>query len=530
MKSSDKLKPIILITWALISLACTRHVAKDAEVYAALQEGQPAPLTSTPDLRTAEITEKFFEAQSTIEPQGTLSPSPSPSPTIFVPTPTVDATQYPPILYYTNSGDTLQSVAARFYVSPDEITSPDLIDPAKMFPANQLLIITNRIGEIDAAEPVIPDAEFLNSATVIGFNTIDYVNQAGGYLASYKEWFNDAWYTGGEIVEYVAINNSINPRLLLTILEYQSGWVFGQPTTLAEIDYPMGWKNFSQRGLYRQLNWAVQQLSIGYYGWRSGSIVEITFKDHTTARISPEMNAGSVAMQYLFSKNYDSREWGGALYSPEGVIALYENLFGNPWPRAKDVEPIFPDHFEQPEMNLPFLPNRVWSHTGGPHAAWVIDGPNAALDFAPATISNGCIESNQWVTAAAPGLVVRSEPGIVIVDLDGDGYEQTGWAILYMHIATNDRVKSGTWVDNDDYIGHPSCEGGRATGTHLHIARKYNGEWIPADGPVPFVLSGWVSKAGSDVYEGWLVKDNQTVTASTVGEFESRISRNDSLN
>jgi hypothetical protein len=37
-----------------------------------------------------------------------------------------------------------------------------------------------------------------------------------------------------------------------------------------------------------------------------------------------------------------------------------------------------------------------------------------------------------------------------------------------------DAVKTG------DRIGHPSCEGGAANATHVHIARRYNGEWIPA--------------------------------------------------
>ena len=38
-------------------------------------------------------------------------------------------------------------------------------------------------------------------------------------------------------------------------------------------------------------------------------------------------------------------------------------------------------------------------------------------------------------------------------------------------------------------------EGGHVTGTHVHIARKYNGEWIPADG-LAFNLEGWVAHDG----------------------------------
>jgi hypothetical protein len=120
--------------------------------------------------------------------------------------------------------------------------------------------------------------------------------------------------------------------------------------------------------------------------------------------------------------------------------------------------------------------------------------------------------------------VVRTGKGVIVIDLDGDGYEQTGWVVLYLHVI-DPVVQVGDWVENSDLLGHPSCEGGLATGTHLHIARKYNGEWIPADGPLPYNLSGWVARAGEDPYEGTLVEGDRIIYASVYGSFESRISR-----
>jgi hypothetical protein len=40
-----------------------------------------------------------------------------------------------------------------------------------------------------------------------------------------------------------------------------------------------------------------------------------------------------------------------------------------------------------------------------------------------------------------------------------------------------------------------------------------------------FVLSGWRTHAGKDLYIGSLTKDGQTVESSVVGSFESRITR-----
>jgi hypothetical protein len=114
---------------------------------------------------------------------------------------------------------------------------------------------------------------------------------------------------------------------------------------------------------------------------------------------------------------------------------------------------------------------------------------------------------------------------VVVIDLDGDGLEQTGWVLMYLHIESESRIPLGTWVVTGDLIGHPSCEGGHATGTHVHIARKYNGEWIPAYGPLPFNLDGWIAFGGAKPYQGTLVRDGVTVYASQVGSFESRIIR-----
>jgi LasA protease len=108
-------------------------------------------------------------------------------------------------------------------------------------------------------------------------------------------------------------------------------------------------------------------------------------------------------------------------------------------------------------------------------------------------------------------VVTRSENGVVVLDLDGDGLEQTGWTVLYLHIESRDRVPAGSELKAGDRIGHPSCEGGVSDGTHLHFARRYNGEWISADGGLPFILSGWTSAGYGEEYSGILVKDGRTV-------------------
>jgi len=431
-----------------------------------------------------------------------------------------------PLLYYTQAGDTLPVVATRFGVDAAEISSPAGSIPATgLLNSDILLIIPHKLVNTTSSVKIIPDSELVYSPSAIDFNVEAYITQASGYLSTYREWLNSTqWTSGAEVIKRIAVENSINPRLLLALLEYQSGWVYGQPSNAKQEDYPLGKVDLSQKGLYSQLAWAVNQLSIGYYGWREGWRTDIVFSDGVSARLAPDLNSGTVAIQYYMAQVYDTPGWLGALDSNSGISALYEKMFGNPWLRAMEVEPLYPPNLNQPDLILPFLIGQVWSYTGGPHGAWERDGSRAAIDFAPGSTESGCVSSNAWVVASAPGLIVRVNHAAIVMDLDGDGNEQTGWNILYLHI--NDlRVKAGDWVETSDLLGHPSCEGGLATGTHVHVARKYNGEWISADGPLPFVLSGWTVHAGSVPYDGTMTKGDDTITSSIYGSGESLIIR-----
>jgi hypothetical protein len=103
--------------------------------------------------------------------------------------------------------------------------------------------------------------------------------------------------------------------------------------------------------------------------------------------------------------------------------------------------------------------------------------------------------------------------GEVVQDLDDDGFEGTGWVVLYMHLGSEGRIPLGERVRAGDRLGHPSCEGGISSGTHVHLARRYNGEWIPADGILPFVMDGWVSAGLGSEYDGTMRRGDVVLEA-----------------
>ena len=429
-------------------------------------------------------------------------------------------------IYYTQSGDTLQAVAAHFQVRQADIVVRQTVTGDQLLDPGLLLIIPRPVKTSPSIEHILPDSEVVYSPSVEGFDTLDYVSQAGGYLSTYHEYMRSTGPTSAaEIVERVALENSINPRLLLALLEYQCRCVSGSLEVGVNPDFLMGVNDPLRKGLYRQLGWVVNQLSLGYYGWRRGLLTDLVFAEGSPVELAPDLNAGSVSLAYLFSRLHSRVDWDTAMNTREGFSALYQHMFTVRSVKAQKPEPLFPPGLAQPDMILPFQPGDEWGFTSGPHNAWETEAALAALDFAPASDKYGCLRSDAWVVAVADGLVVRSEHGAVVLDLDGDGFEGSGWAMLYMHLESRGRVDQGAYLRRGDPVGHPSCEGGPADGTHVHIARKYNGEWIAADGPLPFEMSGWVAHAGYRPFEGSLIRGPQIVVANSLSPAGAFINR-----
>ncbi len=206
----------------------------------------------------------------------------------------------------------------------------------------------------------------------------------------------------------------------------------------------------------------------------------------------------------------------------DGLARVYRTLFGDPW---ADPVTLIPGSLQQPALQFPFVIGHLWAYTGGPHTGWGSGQPLSAIDFAPASDTTGCyiVEKDQYATAMADGLILRSDIDGTVIDLDKDGDERTGWVLYYLHLATNGRVPLGKEVKAGEPIGYPSCEGGHVTGTHVHIARKYNGEWILADGPLAFNLEGWVVHNGPQEYEGTLTRGAGLVIACQCSDYQSQI-------
>ena len=440
----------------------------------------------------------------TPRPAGMPMQMPTPDNLRILPTPRRDAEEY-----VVQPGDTLGSIAARYGISLEALMQANRLSDANVLEVGVTLTIP--APDPGASGPlfkIIPDSELVYGPGSARFDMAEFIKSKGGFLAAYTEQVGDSVLTAAQVITRVAQNYSINPHLLLALIEHRSGWLTNP--TPAQVDFALNIPDSTRPGLYKQLTYAANQLNRGYYLWRANAVSSWVLADGSVVPIEAGINAGTAGVQNFFAQIDGRAEWDNDVNS-FGLFQTYLFLFGNPFDLA--VEPIVPEWLHQPRMILPFERGVAWAFTGGPHGGWDYGSAWAALDFAPISEVRGCFSADAWVVAMTDGLIIRTGEGQVIQDLDGDGYEQTGWVILYMHVESRDRVQPGTYVHGGDRIGHPSCEGGVSNATHVHVARRYNGEWIPADGPLPFVLDGWTSSGTGVEYDGYLKRGDVTLEA-----------------
>lgn len=473
-----------------------------------------APETAT---EAAQIyLERTLAAQST----QIISPPEATTASIANPTPVPNAnTATGAEEYIVQAGDTLSAIAARFGASTDTLQAINQLDNPDHLFVGQVLQLPQAPTEMGSNFKVLPDSRLVRAPGSISFNIYDFINQQTGFIRTATDEIDDISFTAAQIVERVSLEYSVDARVLLAFLELKGNWLSRSDIDEYAQNYPLhapaSLFGFDRRGLYRQLAWGAEQLNAGYYGWKLRGLSAIEFQDGLRIRIAPDLNAGTVGVQYALSRFNEHLPWRNEV-SADGLYRIYLHYFGDPF--ANSIEPLIPDSLVQPTLTLPFQQGETWFYTGGPHGGYGSASAWSSIDFVPPDEREDgsplCYISEYFVTAVASGVIARSGDGTVILDLDGDGDESTGWTIVYLHVGSPDRIAQGTAVTAGDRIGRPSCEGGVSSAAHLHIGRRYNGEWMPttcqgcstALTTPPFVMSGWEAVGiVNQEYQGYLI-------------------------
>ncbi len=434
------------------------------------------------------------------------------------------------------AGDTLTRIAERYGVSVASLLrANDLPNPNLLY-VGQTITLPAAPVDYTPAFHILPDSLLVRSITAGDFDIDAFINSYEGALKDMTVHLNETRFDGtskpgrfsaGDIIKRVSLEYSVDPRILIAVLEYAAGMLtesaLDEETLLFPLRQPDTIYRLQRAGLYNQVSWLADQLNQGYYGWKYRGETVLELEDGSRLLYEPNLNAGTVAVQHVLAQLPSVADWRQAS-SEAGINETYRRLFGDPPQLAHET---VPTELRQPELTLPFPRGDVWRFTGGFHGGWGNGSAWAAVDFSPprsAGQGGACFTANYPTTAVARGAVARLDEGVVILDLDEDSDEGTGWTILYLHIDHSDLLEEGQLVEAGNILGYASCLGGVTNATHLHIARRFNGEWLPADcnrcppgvNVPPFVMSDWkVVGLASQLYQGFMVHqlDNRSAVA-----------------
>jgi len=221
---------------------------------------------------------------------------------------------------------------------------------------------------------LVADTELVYGPTLYGFDVEQFVSERGGYLASYTEVVNGETLTGAELVNAVAEDYSVGPRVLLALIEAHSGWVT-QPRPdpgLAPLDQPVA-------ALGDALAMAADELNSGYYGYKYDDRRQITLADGSSLLI-PDTNPGTFAVLAATWRGATWHTWGG-MEGPSRFSVAWSALFGDPYDMV--VTEAVPSELRYVDLELPIEEGLMWYLTAGPHSPRGAGAARAAIDLSP---------------------------------------------------------------------------------------------------------------------------------------------------
>lgn len=331
---------------------------------------------------------------------------------------------------------------------------------------------------------------------------VDREPQQHSLIYSYDEMFNfdiEAYLASqaphllpyAEVISHWSGYSSISPKVLLTLIELQSGLLTQQQQSAAALEKPFGTLS-KEKGFAAQFKDVADQLANKVYG-------------PPTHNGATEFGGPGKAQQsgfdMLFAANNTLPDQH-QLQADEQTAAfgkLYYQLFQQPYSpftaktEQNDIEAQAPNGF----LQFPFPLGQSW-HVGGAHTNTGSGSyPLSSLDMSMGG-GWGSNQYNVWVAASAAGQFKRHSSCFAEI------VHANGWSTTYYHLM-NIQYNTGANVSKNTRFANPAhtrgqalCNGGQSTGPHQHWSLKRYGSWHHLNGTY---LSGWRITAQGHSYD-----------------------------
>jgi murein DD-endopeptidase MepM/ murein hydrolase activator NlpD len=272
---------------------------------------------------------------------------------------------------------------------------------------------------------------------------------------------------------------SVNPRVILALLELRAGLLSTANPTADQVGWAMGYQgeNGNRRGLQAQMRWAVKQILLAKHDYPQ--YAPLTYADNSSAPPPAGMSLSEYAIARALAPTISPDRLPALLH---GFLDTYTRLFGDPripptdWPAPSAPFLSWPMKKSAPVTSFfdhggPFL-------TRNARAGVVTYWGRTETDIAFAY--NG---HDGWDYAAAPpDLALAAADGDVVFAGNADDNcatraviidHRNGYRTLYWHLDRVD-VEIGQQVARGQPVGMIGSSG-CATGPHLHFGVQFLG-------------------------------------------------------
>ena len=337
---------------------------------------------------------------------------------------------------------------------------------------------------------VIDDGRFFYAENFYAAQIQAYLDSRPGSLKEFRAAVGDREHTFAEMLASQTSLYSLNPQVVLTLIEQQSGLITRPDVAPERLDWALDYHGEEEhwRGLLPQVRWAIREL---HRAQRDYPILpELVYADASHSPAPPGLKVGGYAVARVLAATTRVDELPRKL---DAFVATFTRLFGDPRVALRELPeqaaPFLTSPLDQPypitsffDHDTPFLqPNdSIVTYRGDRDPFLSYDGHDG-WDYGAAPPVP--------VLAAAAGTLVfagNSDDGCgialaVIID------HANGYRTLYWHLSEI-LVEPGP-VERGARIGIVGASG-CATGPHLHLQVQFLGRDTD-----PY---GWCGPAGQD--------------------------------